>query len=191
LLCETQLQFDRASCSYDVPRRPLPEATITHTQTRSTKALATFNRMDRLANLENGLTANSLWQIYRICIDGALDYRSPIWWSPNRQISLLDKIQSKASRRILGVFRTAPRAKSSLEAVPLHPSLRLNRLTSLHAKRVRNLPKNHRIARESRKTSIQTRRANIMIQKPTLIQIINQCQRQYSGFTKEESSYIS
>jgi hypothetical protein len=31
-----------------------------HMKIRSIKALATFNRMDRLANLENGLTANSL-----------------------------------------------------------------------------------------------------------------------------------
>jgi hypothetical protein len=31
-----------------------------HIKIRATKALATFNWMDRLANLENGLTANSL-----------------------------------------------------------------------------------------------------------------------------------
>jgi hypothetical protein len=35
-----------------------------HIKIRAIKALATLNRMDRLANLENGLTANSLRQIY-------------------------------------------------------------------------------------------------------------------------------
>jgi hypothetical protein len=49
-----------------------------HIQTGSTKALATFHRMDRLANLENGLIANSLRQTYRAYVDSALDYGSPI-----------------------------------------------------------------------------------------------------------------
>jgi hypothetical protein len=34
-----------------------------HIKIRAIKALATFNRIERLANLENGLTANSLRQI--------------------------------------------------------------------------------------------------------------------------------
>jgi hypothetical protein len=36
-----------------------------HIKIRATEALAALNRMDGLANLENGLTANSLRQIYQ------------------------------------------------------------------------------------------------------------------------------
>ena len=50
-----------------------------HIKIRAIKALATFNRMDRLANLENGLTANSLRQIYCACINSTLDYSSLVW----------------------------------------------------------------------------------------------------------------
>ena len=49
-----------------------------HIKIRSTKALATFNRMVRLANLESGLSTNSLRQIYRACVNSALDYGSPV-----------------------------------------------------------------------------------------------------------------
>jgi hypothetical protein len=45
--------------------------------------------MDRLANLESGLTANSLRQIYRACVDSALDYGSLVWWKPNRPIKAI------------------------------------------------------------------------------------------------------
>jgi hypothetical protein len=48
---------------------------------RTTKALtlAAFNRMDRLANLENGPTANSFRQIYQVYVDSSLDYGSLVW----------------------------------------------------------------------------------------------------------------
>jgi hypothetical protein len=35
--------------------------------------------MERLANLENGLTANSLRQIYKACVISVADYGSPVW----------------------------------------------------------------------------------------------------------------
>jgi hypothetical protein len=50
-----------------------------HIQMRATKALASFNRMERLANIENGLTAKSLRQIYQACVTSAIDYGSPVW----------------------------------------------------------------------------------------------------------------
>jgi hypothetical protein len=63
-----------------------------HIKIRSAKALATFNRINRLANLESGLTANSLRQIYRACVDSALDYGSPVWWKPSRSIKALESL---------------------------------------------------------------------------------------------------
>jgi hypothetical protein len=96
---------------------------------RAIKALATFNRMDRLANLENGLTANSLRQIYQACVNSSLDYSSPVWWKPGRSITALDAIQGKAARRILGVFRTALALPVALKAGLLPPTVRLERLT--------------------------------------------------------------
>lgn len=125
-----------------------------HIKIRATKALATFNRMDRLANLENGLTANSLRQIYRACVNSSLDYGSPVWWKPGRSITALDTIQGKAARRILGVFRTAPAAPATLEAGLLPPIVRLERLSALYGLRVGGLPSNHPIPRALTKTTL-------------------------------------
>jgi hypothetical protein len=59
-----------------------------HIKIRATKALATFNRIDRLANLGNRLTANSLRQIYQVYVDSSLDYGSPVKWKPYRSIDV-------------------------------------------------------------------------------------------------------
>jgi hypothetical protein len=123
-----------------------------HIKIRAIKALATFNRMDRLANLENGLTANSLRQIYQACVNSSLDYGSPVWWKPGRSITALDAIQGKAARRILGVFRTAPALPVALEAGLLPPTVRLERLSVIYGLRVRDLPHNHPVPEALAKT---------------------------------------
>jgi hypothetical protein len=57
--------------------------------------------------------------------------------------NLLDAIQGKAARRILGVFRTAPALPVALEAGLLPPTVRLERLSVIYGMRVRDLPHNH------------------------------------------------
>jgi hypothetical protein len=125
-----------------------------HIKIRAIKALATFNRMDRLANLENGLTANSLRQIYCACVNSALDYGSPVWWKPSRSIALLESIQSKAARRILGVFRTAPALPTALEAGLPPPAVRLERLSVLYGLRVKDLPGEHPVSKAIEETTL-------------------------------------
>jgi hypothetical protein len=127
---------------------------------RAVKALATFNRMDRLANLGNGLTANSLRQIYRACVNRALDYGSPVWWKPSRSIAPLESIQSKAARRILGVFRTALALPTALEAGLPPPAVRLERLSVLYGLRVKDLPGQHPVSKAIEETTLpqETRR---------------------------------
>jgi hypothetical protein len=77
--------------------------------------------MDRLANLDNGLLAKSLRQIYQACVNSTLDYGSPVWWKPGRSIIALDAIQGKAARRILKAFRTTPALPAALEPGLLPP----------------------------------------------------------------------
>jgi hypothetical protein len=158
-----------------------------HMKIRAIKALATFNRMDRLANLENGLTANSLRQIYRACVNTALDYGSPIWWKPGRSIAPLESIQSKAARRILGVFRTAPALPTALEAGLPPPAVRLERLSVLYGLRVKDLPGEHPVSKaieETRCTETQTPKDQ------TQLQGIKRRQKQYSGLSKVESTKL-
>ena len=165
-----------------------------HIQIRATKALATFNRMERLANTENGLTANSLRQIYRACVVSALDYGSPVWWKPSRSIVRLDAIQGKAARRILGVFRTAPALPAALEAGLLPPAVRLERLSIIYGLRARDLPQNHPIQEAMGSTSLpqesQPLSDGVEILKPkerTQLQGIKRRQKQYSGLSKKEA----
>jgi hypothetical protein len=168
-----------------------------HIKIRATKALATFNRMDRLANLENGLTANLLQQIYQACVNSTLDYGSLVWWKPSRCITALDAIQGKAARRILGVFRTAPALPAALEAGLLPLIVRLERLLVLYGLRVRDLPNNHPVSKALSTTTlprkVRPRSDDTEIHKPkemTQLQGIKRRQKQYSGLSKEEATKL-
>jgi hypothetical protein len=169
-----------------------------HIKTRATKALATFNRMERLANPENGLTANSLRQIYQACVNSSLDYGSPVWWKPSRSISVLEAIQGKAARRILGVFRTAPALPAALEAGLLPPpKVRLERLSALYGLRVRDLPDNHPVPKALTKTTLpyNTRPPSDSVEIPqpketTQLQGIKRRQKQYSGLSIVEATKL-
>jgi hypothetical protein len=157
-----------------------------HVKIRSIKALNSFNRMDRLANLENGLTANSLRQIYRACIISTLDYGSPVWWKPSRSTKSLDTLQNKVARRILGVFRTAPGPPAALEAGLLPPNVRLERLSVVYGLRARDLPENHPVQTAIDKTSL-TRPGT---KEQTQLQGIKQRQQQYSALSKKEATKL-
>jgi hypothetical protein len=160
---------------------------------RTIKALATFNRMDRLANLENGLTANSLRQIYHACVNSALDYGSPVWWKPGRSIAQLESIQSKAARRILGVFRTAPALPTALEAGLPPPAVRLERLSVLYGLRVKDLPREHPVSKAIDETKLpqETRCTETRkLKAQTQLQGIKRRQKQHSGLSKAESTKL-
>jgi hypothetical protein len=164
---------------------------------RAVKALATFNRMDRLANPGNGLTANSLRQIYRACVNSALDYGSPVWWKPSRSIAPLESIQSKAARRILGVFRTALALPTALEAGLPPPAVRLERLSVLYGLRVKDLPGQHPVSKAIEETTLpqETRRPtnSTEVRTPkeqTQLQGIKRRQKQYSRLSKVESTKL-
>jgi hypothetical protein len=168
-----------------------------HMKIRAMKALAMFNRMDRLANLENGLTANSIRQIYCACVNSTLEYGSPVWWKPGRSIALIESIQSKAARRILGVFRTAPALPTALEAGLSPPAVRLERLSVLYGLRVKDLSGEHPVSKavvetmlpqETRPPMNSTERQTPKDQ--TQLQGIKRRQKQYSGLSKEESTKL-
>jgi hypothetical protein len=168
-----------------------------HIKIRATKALATFNRMDRLANLQNGLTANSLRQIYQVYVNSSLDYSSSVWWKPSRSITVLNTIQGKAARRILGIFRTAPPLLAALEAGLLPPTVRVERLSVLHGLRVRDLPSNHPVPIALARTPLphETRPPSDSVDIPepketTQLQGIKRRQKQYSGLSKEEATKL-
>jgi hypothetical protein len=153
--------------------------------------------MDRLANLENGLTANSLRQIYQACVNSTLDYGSPVWWKPGRCITALDTLQGKAARRILGVFRTAPGLPAALEAGLPPPKVRLERLSALYGLRTKNLPENHPVSQALSTTLLpRTARpspesAKTDIPKDaTQLQGIKRRQKQYSGLSKGEATKL-
>jgi hypothetical protein len=110
--------------------------------------------MDRLANLENGLTVNSLRQIYYAYMNSTLDYGSPVWWKPSRLIALLEPIQSKAVRRILGVFRTALALPIALEAGLSPLAVRLKRLSVLYGLRVKDLLGAHLVSKAIEETTL-------------------------------------
>ena len=124
-----------------------------HIKIRATKALASFQRMVRLANSERGLSARSLRQLYNACVVSVADYGAPIWWKSRRSVAPLQAIQSKAARRILGVFRTTPNAPIELEAALLPPAIRIERQVALYGVRLRNLPFDNPAAKALRNTT--------------------------------------
>jgi hypothetical protein len=153
--------------------------------------------MDRLANLESGLTADSLRQIYRACVDSALDYGSPVWWKPNWPIKAIVTLQNKAARQILGVFRKAPAIPAALEAGLLPPNVRLERLSVLYGLRVKNLPDNYPVKEAIEETSLPTETRplsnSVEILTPkerTQLQGIKQRQKGYSSLSKSEATKL-
>ena len=84
------------------------------------------------------------------------DYGAAIWWKSRRSLAPLQAIQSKAARRILGVFRTTPNAPTELEAALLPPAIRIERQVALYGVRLRNLPLDNPTAKALRNTTTPT-----------------------------------
>jgi hypothetical protein len=87
-------------------------------------------------------------------VNSALDYGSPVWWKPSRSIALLESIQSKAVRRILGVFRIALALPTALEAGLPPPAVRLKRLSVLYGLRVKDLLGEHPVSKAIEETTL-------------------------------------
>jgi len=117
-----------------------------HVKIRVSQARATFERFIRLANIGQGLSTGSLRQLYLACIVSVADYGAPIWWKGQSQIkNLLQGLQTAASRKILGVFKTSPILPMEVEARLAPPEIRLNTTVRKYALRAIQLPTNHPI----------------------------------------------
>ena len=84
--------------------------------------------MNRLASISRGLSPFALRQLYLACVTSVADYGSILWWNYKNKslIRPLQAIQNLATRRILGVFKTAPITPLELESAILPPDIRLS-----------------------------------------------------------------
>lgn len=124
-----------------------------HIQIRASKALASFYRMNRLANIGNGLSTRSLRTLYLSCVTTVADYGAPVWWKSKRSIIPLDAIHGKGIRKVLGVFRTTPTEPTEREADLLTPRIRLERQVLKYSLRIKGLPEDNPIVRALRDTT--------------------------------------
>lgn len=132
-----------------------------HIRIRATQAYASFLRMDRLANSERGLTSHSLRQIYKACITSVADYGAPVWWKSGRSTAPLQAIQTRAAKKILGVFRTSPTEPVELEAGLLPPLIRIERQVAQYGLRLMNLPHDNPTAKALQDTCLPRTRIPI------------------------------
>jgi hypothetical protein len=137
-----------------------------HIRIRASQARQAFLRLERLAYTGRGLSAKALRQLYRACIISIADYGSPIWSNGStEQAKPLQAIQNAATKKILGVFKTAPSQPCEVEASLLPPSIRLTRSRYLYALRCLQLHQQHPIT-----TRIEAIRASNRSAKPTQLQ---------------------
>jgi len=139
-----------------------------HIRIRASQARQAFSRLERLAYTGRGLSARALRQLYRACIISIADYGSPIWSSGSvEQAKPLQAIQNAATKKILGVFKTAPSQPCEVETSLLPPLIRLTRSRHLYALRCLQLQQQHPI-----NIRIDAIRASNRSSKPTQLQRI-------------------
>ena len=133
-----------------------------HIATQASKAFSTFQRMSRLVNISLGLSAKSTKQLYLACILTVADYGSQLWYKGinQSQIKPLQLLQNVATRKILGVFKTAPILAMEAEAGLLPVSIRLQHHMRQYNLRTSKLQTNHPV--------------NIAIQSTTSFTLENQ-----------------
>lgn len=165
-----------------------------HIRIRSMQAEATFQRLERLANIERGLSAKALRQLYLACVTTVADYGSEIWWKPKKAVRPLETIQGRAAKKILGVFQTAPNLPSEIEANLFPVKLRLQNKSIQYAIRVKDLQSNHPMRQLLESTSpagqyfVQRNGFQELVQtdkgSPTQMQLIRQHADHYRTGTK-------
>ena len=121
-----------------------------HIAIRTSKAKQAFYRVNRLASISRGLSPFALRQLYLACVTSVADYGSILWWNYKNKslIRPLQAIQNLATRRILGVFKTAPITPLELESAILPPDIRLSNSLYKYALRILKLSQNHVIRQE-------------------------------------------
>ena len=105
--------------------------------------------MNRLANIERGLSLFAIRQLYLACIVSIADYGSIVWWRGQKGlIRPFQALQNLALRKILGVFKTAPILPMEVEAALVPPLIRLDTNIQQYRTRLTRLSKNHPINQE-------------------------------------------
>jgi len=124
-----------------------------HIAIRTSLAKQAFYRLNRLVNIARGLSPFAVRQLYLACVTSVSDYGSVLWWGKinKTQIRPLQAIQNLATKKILGVFKTAPIAPRELESALLPPIIRLNHSQRRYVFRVLKLGLNHPIRAEFNK----------------------------------------
>jgi len=124
-----------------------------HIAIRTSLAKQAFYRLNRLVNIARGLSPFAVRQLYLACVTSVSDYGSVLWWGKinKTQIRPLQAIQNLATKKILGVFKTAPIAPRELESTLLPPIIRLNHSQRRYVFRVLKLGLNHPIRAEFNK----------------------------------------
>src|SRR5204863_1854917 len=60
-----------------------------HVEKKTTQVLKLLNQIERLSNIERGLSFQAMRQLYIACISSVADYDVPVWW--NNQKNMLEK----------------------------------------------------------------------------------------------------
>ncbi len=128
-----------------------------HRAIRTSLARQMFYRINRLSNTRNGLSPFAIRQLYLACVTSVLDYGSILWWSNtsssknNTTTKQFQAIQNLITRKLLGVFKTAPIIPMELESALAPPNIRLNHINRRYILRVLKLSNTHPIREEVNK----------------------------------------
>src|ERR1700710_85700 len=116
-----------------------------HIAIRTSLAKQALYCINRLVNISRGLSPFAIRQLYLACITSVADYGSELWWDNNKSIRPLQAIQNLATRKILGVFKTAPLLPMQIESALPPVIIHLNHKLRQYTLRALKLSQNHPI----------------------------------------------
>src|ERR1700710_716231 len=116
-----------------------------HIAIRTSLAKQALYCINRLVNISRGLSPFATRQLYLACITSIADYGSELWWDNNKSIRPLQAIQNLATRKILGVFKTAPLLPMQIESALPPVIIHLNHKLRQYTLRALKLSQNHPI----------------------------------------------
>ncbi len=117
-----------------------------HVEKKIALATKIFMQIERLSNTEKELSFQAMRQLYVACMSSVADYGVPVWW--NNQKHLLEKfqkLQNKALRKILGVFKTSSISAMEIEASLPPAKVRFNKICKNYALRTLQMHEKHPI----------------------------------------------
>jgi ribonuclease HI len=121
-----------------------------HVATKMAAAERALAGLIRLSSTEKGLNIGNMRQLYQACVVPISDFGSEIWWKGFGQDHLrrkLQLLQNKATRRILGAFRTTPIALLDVESSLPPVEIRLIHAQRRYAIRLLRLTPEHPVVR--------------------------------------------